>query len=137
MKGEFVRPASAHRSWITADGSSSDGAQGYTAEAGRYHIYVANNCPWCHRVATTRGVLGLQECITMDVLFYRRDPDRVRCRCKAWVWIASLAWCKPFSRVAPWQHWQPKHYIGPYILQCCVVFHREDLQKQVCRGISG
>jgi hypothetical protein len=30
----------------------------------------------CHRVALTRAILGLQDAITMDVLFYRRDPDR-------------------------------------------------------------
>jgi hypothetical protein len=30
----------------------------------------------CHRVALTRAVLGLEDAITMDVLFYRRDPDR-------------------------------------------------------------
>jgi hypothetical protein len=30
----------------------------------------------CHRVALTRAVLGLEDAVTMDVLFYRRDPDR-------------------------------------------------------------
>ena len=43
-KGAFVRKVSGHRNWIRADGSSE-----YKAEAGRYHLYVANNCPWCHR----------------------------------------------------------------------------------------
>jgi glutathionyl-hydroquinone reductase len=41
VKGAFVRPVSAHRNWITADGSS-----GLRAESGRYHLYIANNCPW-------------------------------------------------------------------------------------------
>lgn len=67
-----MRPESAHRNWITADGSS-----GFPAEAGRYHLFIANNCPWCHRTALTRGILGLQDAVSMDVLFYRRDPDRV------------------------------------------------------------
>ncbi len=69
--GEWVRPRSAHREVITADGSS-----GFAAEPGRYHLYVALNCPWCHRVVLARELLGLQETISMDVLFYRRDPER-------------------------------------------------------------
>jgi putative glutathione S-transferase len=36
---------SSFRNRITADGSS-----GFKAEAGRYHLYVAWNCPWAHRV---------------------------------------------------------------------------------------
>ncbi len=43
-KGAFVRKESQHRNWIKADGSPS-----FTPEAGRYHLYVANGCPWCHR----------------------------------------------------------------------------------------
>ena len=39
--GEFVRPDSKLRGVITADGSS-----GLPAQAGRYHLYIANNCPW-------------------------------------------------------------------------------------------
>ena len=27
-------------------------------------------------MALTRAVLGLEDAVTMDVLFYRRDPDR-------------------------------------------------------------
>lgn len=42
--GQFVRQTSSFRERITADGSS-----GFPAEAGRYHLYVARACPWCHR----------------------------------------------------------------------------------------
>lgn len=38
--GEFVRPASTFREWVSADGSS-----GYPAEQGRYHLYVSLACP--------------------------------------------------------------------------------------------
>lgn len=71
LPGAFVRKVSGHRDWITADGSSD-----FPAEDGRYHVYVANNCPWCHRVALTRSLLHLDDVVSMDVLFYRRDPDR-------------------------------------------------------------
>ncbi|XP_070533892.1 glutathionyl-hydroquinone reductase YqjG-like isoform X2 [Ptychodera flava] len=67
-KGEFVRGVGTARDWITADGSS-----GYKAEPGRYHLYIANNCPWCHRCVLTRSVKGLQDVISMDVCWYRRD----------------------------------------------------------------
>ncbi|TNE44669.1 MAG: hypothetical protein EP343_28835 [Deltaproteobacteria bacterium] len=83
-KGEWVRPQSLHRSWITHDGSSD-----YPAESGRYHLYIANNCPWCHRVALTREVKGLQDVISMDVLYYRRDPKR------GWQFNPAVEGCTP------------------------------------------
>ena len=72
-KGEFVRGISQQRRRITRNG---DGEGEVPAESGRYHLYVANNCPWCHRVILARAVLGLQEAISVDVLFYRRDPEK-------------------------------------------------------------
>src|SRR6478736_2064408 len=41
--GAFVRATPAFRSFITANGSSP-----FPPEAGRYHLYVALPCPWCH-----------------------------------------------------------------------------------------
>ena len=39
--GEFVRPASTFRNWITADGRPGPtGRGGFKAEAGRYHLYT-------------------------------------------------------------------------------------------------
>ncbi len=43
--GEFRRVESRFRDRITADGAS-----GFKAEAGRYHLYAAHSCPWAHRV---------------------------------------------------------------------------------------
>ncbi|MCH9680925.1 MAG: glutathione S-transferase C-terminal domain-containing protein [Deltaproteobacteria bacterium] len=83
-KGEWVRPRSAHRDVISTDGSTP-----FPAEAGRYHLYIANNCPWCHRVALARSMLGLDEVISMDVLFYRRDPER------GWQFRPSEPGCTP------------------------------------------
>ena len=70
QNGEFVRGISAARNIISNEPNSQ-----FPAEKGRYHIYVSNNCPWCHRVALTRSILGLQDVISMDVLFYKRDPE--------------------------------------------------------------
>ncbi len=67
-KGEFVRGVSQFRSIL---GDDPD----FPAEPGRYHLFVALNCPWCHRVTLARNVLGLQSSITMDVAFPGRTND--------------------------------------------------------------
>jgi putative glutathione S-transferase len=82
-KGEFVRGVSAHRHAI--------GDTEFPPEPGRYHLFVALNCPWCHRATLARATLGLTASITMDVAFPNRtgkddpagpnlwefNPDRV------------------------------------------------------------
>ncbi|MCF2872596.1 glutathione S-transferase C-terminal domain-containing protein [Octadecabacter sp. G9-8] len=67
-KGEFVRGISGFRSILGEDPD-------FPAEAGRYHVFVALNCPWCHRVTLARNVLGLQDSITMDVAFPSRTTE--------------------------------------------------------------
>ena len=67
-KGEFVRGVSGFRAGLGEDPE-------FPAEPGRYHLFVALNCPWCHRVTLARNVLGLQDSITMDVTFPNRTPD--------------------------------------------------------------
>lgn len=66
--GEFKRAVSTYRNWVTQDGSS-----GFPAEAGRYHLYVAYNCPWAHRTLIVRKLKGLEDAITCSVAAYRRD----------------------------------------------------------------
>ncbi|HYW09220.1 MAG TPA: glutathione S-transferase family protein [Longimicrobium sp.] len=65
--GSFVRQPYSIRDRITADGSS-----GFPAEAGRYHLYVSLACPWAHRAIIVRGLLGLEDVISMSVV----DPVR-------------------------------------------------------------
>lgn len=66
-KGEFVRGLSGFRSVL--------GDPDFPAEHGRYHLFVALNCPWCHRVTLARNLLGLQDSITVDVVFPSRTTD--------------------------------------------------------------
>jgi putative glutathione S-transferase len=42
------------------------------ADPGRYHLYVAAACPWCHRTMIVRKLLGLQEAVGISYL----DPIR-------------------------------------------------------------
>jgi len=65
--GEFVRAPYPFRGRITADGSS-----GYRAEPGRYHLYISWACPWAHRTAIVRALLGLDEVISLSAV----DPIR-------------------------------------------------------------
>ena len=65
--GEFVRGVSGFRRSI--------GDPNVPAEPGRYHLFVALNCPWCHRATLARNVLGLQDALSMDVAFPNRTGD--------------------------------------------------------------
>lgn len=65
--GEFVRGVSGFRSAI--------GDPEFPAEAGRYHLFVALNCPWCHRVTLARNLLGLQDAVSLDIAFPNRTPE--------------------------------------------------------------
>lgn len=67
--GRFVRKESAFRNWITADGrAGKSGAGGFTAEPGRYHLYVSWACPWAHRTIIFRRLKGLENMISMSVV---------------------------------------------------------------------
>ncbi|VAW70929.1 Glutathione S-transferase, omega [hydrothermal vent metagenome] len=62
-EGEFKRMESTFRHSVTADGSSD-----FKAEAGRYHLYVSNACPWAHRTVIFRKLKKLENVITMSVV---------------------------------------------------------------------
>lgn len=66
-KGEFVRGVSGFRGQL--------GDADFPPEPGRYHLFVAYNCPWCHRVTLARNMLRLQKVITLDVAFPNRTAD--------------------------------------------------------------
>ena len=86
-KGEFVRGISGFRSALGEDPD-------FPAEPGRYHLFVALNCPWCHRVTLARNILGLEESISMDVAFPSRTNEDDPVEANRWEFnpdrIASL-----------------------------------------------
>ena len=61
--GAFVRATPAFRSFITADGSSP-----FPPEAGRYHLYVALPCPWCHRTMIFHALKRLQGVVSISMV---------------------------------------------------------------------
>ena len=60
--GAFVRPQSMFADWVTADGAS-----GFKAEPGRYHLFLAPNCPWAHRTQIVRRLKGLEDVISITL----------------------------------------------------------------------
>lgn len=63
-EGDFKRMESTFRNWVTADGSAGiTGESGFKAEAGRYHLYVSDACPWAHRTIIFRALKKLESVI--------------------------------------------------------------------------
>ncbi|WP_299776235.1 glutathione S-transferase family protein [uncultured Pseudoteredinibacter sp.] len=70
--GHFQREEAQLRNWITADGQEGpNGALGFKAEAGRYHLYVSLACPWAHRTLIFRKLKNLEEYVSVSVV----SPD--------------------------------------------------------------
>ena len=66
--GTFVRPDSSFRNHVTADGSS-----GFKAEPGRYHLFLAPNCPWAHRTQIYRRLKCLDDVISVTLADQPRE----------------------------------------------------------------
>jgi putative glutathione S-transferase len=67
--GAFKRSTSRFRNWITVDGSAGpSGEGGFTAESGRYHLYVSHACPWAHRTLIFRKFKQLEDHIGVSVV---------------------------------------------------------------------
>ncbi len=79
--GEFQRAKTTIRDRISEDGP-------YTPDHGRYHLYVAWNCPWAHRALLARTILGLTDIISIAVAKPRRTPD-------GWVYDAEGEFSDP------------------------------------------
>jgi len=67
--GEFHRPESRFRNWLTPNGESGpNGEPGFKAEKGRYHLYVSLACPWAHRTLIFRQLKNLEDYIDVTVV---------------------------------------------------------------------
>jgi putative glutathione S-transferase len=82
--GRFRRAEAKIRNWITQDGP-------HLPEPGRYHLYVAWNCPWAHRALITRALLGLEEAIDVSYARPRRTDQ-------GWVFDAEGEYADPLLR---------------------------------------
>jgi putative glutathione S-transferase len=64
----FQRPQYRFQGRITADGAS-----GYQAEPGRYHLYISWGCPWAQRTAIVRKLMGLEDVVSLSYVDDQRD----------------------------------------------------------------
>ncbi len=72
--GAWLRPETRFRNWL----NKGD----FATEAGRYHLYVALNCPWAHRTIIYRKLKQLEDIVSLSFVLPRRtaegwvfDPD--------------------------------------------------------------
>jgi glutathionyl-hydroquinone reductase len=66
--GRFERAQTSFRNWVTPDGRPGPtGSDGFSAAAGRYHLYVSLACPWAHRTLIMRALKGLEQTIPVSV----------------------------------------------------------------------
>ncbi|HXY94734.1 MAG TPA: glutathione S-transferase C-terminal domain-containing protein [Acidimicrobiia bacterium] len=78
--GDYAPPPNAYRRegnlaslvYPIDDRLSDDGATGFTAEPGRYHLYVSLYCPWAQRPLTALKLRGLEGVVTWSSV----DPVR-------------------------------------------------------------
>lgn len=69
--GRFVRKLPQFRHWITPDGSAGpSGEGGFSAQPGRYHLYVSMACPWAHRTLIFRALKGLEDMISVSTVHW-------------------------------------------------------------------
>ena len=79
--GEWKRVPAAYRNWIVADraferhDALEAGTRDFIAEAARYHLYAAWNCPWAHRALLARVELGLEEVISTSFVAPKRTDQ--------------------------------------------------------------
>jgi len=73
--GEFDRQDTTFRNWVgVSSRDAADPDARFQPEAGRYHLYVSDACPWAHRTLIARTLLGLEDVISVDVVDpYRED----------------------------------------------------------------
>lgn len=69
--GAFQRAPTAFHDVV----SSEPGAR-FAPEAGRYHLYISDACPWAHRTMITRALKGLDDVIGVSVVNWYLDFDK-------------------------------------------------------------
>lgn len=81
QSGRWQRAPSTFRHWV------SDAADAkFPAAAGRYHLYVAWNCPWAHRALLARCMKGLIDAIDISIAAPKRTSD-------GWVFDPAAGYC--------------------------------------------
>lgn len=62
--GEYKRPESEFRHWISKETNSP-----HPPASERYQLIVGMSCPWAHRTLVVRALKGLQDCISVCLVY--------------------------------------------------------------------
>ena len=108
--GTYERERANIRNWITRDGSPGPtGIGGFAPEPGRYHLYVAWNCPWAHRAILGRLFKKLEGDIALSIAKPRRTDQ-------GWVYDESGEFSDPLYGLSAVHEIYARHpdpYTGP------------------------
>jgi len=75
-QGRYRRRDTAFRNWVTADGAPGPrGEGGFSAEPGRYHLYISWACPWAHRTMIMRALKGLETAVSASATHWLMGDD--------------------------------------------------------------
>ncbi|MEL6582118.1 MAG: glutathione S-transferase family protein [Cyanobacteria bacterium J06621_12] len=66
--GEYIRPESQFRNFVSNEAENT-----YQPAANRYRLYVGMGCPWAHRTLVTRALKGLEQVISISLVY--PSPD--------------------------------------------------------------
>ena len=85
-RGEWTRQVNhftgrISRASTSAPGEGPDEEGRWPVEAGRYRLVVSLACPWAHRAVIVRGLLGLQDALSLGVV----DPIRDEAGWRFWL----------------------------------------------------
>ena len=69
-EGQFERQQTSFRDSIRDEPDAQ-----FQPEAGRYHLYVCNACPWAHRALLIRALKGLEDAMSVDYVDPYRGED--------------------------------------------------------------
>lgn len=74
--GAFQREEAKLRQWVGATNENPTKASvAFSAQAGRYHLYVALACPWAHRTLIMRKLKGLERLIDVSIVSWLMLED--------------------------------------------------------------
>lgn len=63
-----LAPQDAQGNYVRPSYTAGQSRELFPDEAGRYHLYVGNPCPWCHRAKLAINVLELNDVVGMTLL---------------------------------------------------------------------
>ena len=62
--GAYIRPSSSFRNFVSTEADNP-----YQPATARYRLFVGKGCPWAHRTLVTRALKGLEDAISVSIVY--------------------------------------------------------------------